>query len=357
MKYLLFGLLVLLALTTGCDNSSPHTDAVRPVLYIRIQAPPHKILGSFSGTIEPRHESVLAFRTGGRITKRLVNVGDKVKKGDLLASLDPVDLGNQLTSAQGNLAAMEAQWHNAHDEERRFQSLLDQGVGAQAWLDQARTTRRVAQASRDQARSTARLARDQLAYGNLHAEFNGVIDHWLAEAGEVIQAGQPVVQLARPEVKEAVFDLPDNLLPQLSQVQTFHVVSQLEPVTETLGKIRELAPRSDNATRTRQIRLSLLQTPTNFHLGTPVNVTLVGRGSGIIRIPATALSYENSRTWVWVVDPSSYRVKKRTVTTEVVTEGQASVTEGLQDGDLVVTAGAGLLVPGQAVRLNEGEPL
>lgn len=203
----LFGFALLLS---GCGDEPPPAPP-RPVLTVTVKTLKNDDLGRFAGSIQARYESVLGFRTNGRIASRLFDVGDFVGKGALLATLDPTDQQNQLRASQGDLASAEAQLIDAQANARRQEELFARSVTAQARLDDARTRLKTSQASFDQAKAAVQQARDQLSYTRLVTDFDGVITTWHAEAGQVVSAGQAVVTLARPEVREAVFDLPTEV--------------------------------------------------------------------------------------------------------------------------------------------------
>ncbi|MBF2983742.1 triclosan efflux RND transporter adaptor protein TriB, partial [Pseudomonas aeruginosa] len=181
-------------LLSGCGDEPPPAPP-RPVLTVTVKTLKNDDLGRFAGSIQARYESVLGFRTNGRIASRLFDVGDFVGKGALLATLDPTDQQNQLRASQGDLASAEAQLIDAQANARRQEELFARSVTAQARLDDARTRLKTSQASFDQAKAAVQQARDQLSYTRLVTDFDGVITTWHAEAGQVVSAGQAVVTL------------------------------------------------------------------------------------------------------------------------------------------------------------------
>ena len=196
----------------ACSKKEPPPEPVRPVLSIKVQALNEETLGRFAGSIQARYESNVGFRVPGRIASRNVDVGAEVEKGALLATLDPTDQQNQLRAAQGDLAKIQAQLINAQANARRQQELFNRGVGAQAQLDIAQTDLKTTQASLDQAKAAVNQAKDQLGYVELRTDHRAIVTAWNAEAGQVVTAGQQVVTLAQPDIKEAVIDLPDTLV-------------------------------------------------------------------------------------------------------------------------------------------------
>ncbi|WP_207849374.1 MULTISPECIES: efflux RND transporter periplasmic adaptor subunit [unclassified Pseudomonas] len=347
------GLLSMAVLLAACSKSEPPPEPVRPVLSIKVQALNEETLGRFAGSIQARYESNTGFRVGGRIASRNVDVGAEVGKGTLLATLDPSDQQNQLRSAQGDLAKVRAQLINAQANARRQQALFDRGVGAQAQLDIANTDLKTTQASLEQAQAAVNQSKDQLGYTELRSDHKAVVTAWNAEAGQVVTAGQQVVTLAQPDIKEAVIDLPDTLVDQIPSDVVFLVAGQLDPSINTTATIREIEPQAQSATRTRRARLTLAETPPGFRLGTAISVTLSSAIKPRIELPATALQEVDGKTRIWVIDTQSKTVNPRDVSVISRTDGTVVLAGGVKNGEQVVSAGVNSLKPGQSVKLDE----
>ncbi|MFJ2710549.1 efflux RND transporter periplasmic adaptor subunit [Pseudomonas sp. NPDC087346] len=347
------GLLSIGLLLAACSKSEPPPEPVRPVLSIKVQALNEETLGRFAGSIQARYESNTGFRVGGRIASRNVDVGAEVEKGTLLATLDPSDQQNQLRSAQGDLAKIEAQLINAQANARRQQALFDRGVGAQAQLDIANTDLKTTQASLDQARAAVNQSKDQLGYTELRSDHKAVVTAWNAEAGQVVTAGQQVVTLAQPDIKEAVIDLPDTLVDQIPSDVVFLVAAQLDPSINTTAIIREIEPQAQSATRTRRARLTLTDTPPGFRLGTAISVTLSSAIKPRIELPVTALQEVDGKQRIWVIDTQSKTVSPRDVSVVSRNDSTVVLAGGVKNGERVVSAGVNSLKPGQAVKLDE----
>lgn len=344
---------VLIAvLLTGCaEDEKP--EPIRPVLYTEVQQQDQQVLGRFAGNIEARVQSTLGFRVGGRVARRLVDAGAEVQAGTTLATLDPTDQQNALRASEGDQARSEAQWINAQANARRQQELFDRGVGAKANLEQAQTELSNARSNREQAEAATRQARDRLAYGTLKSDFDAVVTAWHVEAGQVVGAGQEVVTLARPDIREAVFDLPVELADGLDDQVQFNVASQLDPNIATRGRLRELAPRADAATRTRRARLTLEDTPPGLRLGTAVAISLTRPQTPRSLLPAAAVQEVDGQSRVWLIDTQAKTVHPRRVQV-VGREGEQISVEGLSAGDKIVSAGLSELKDGQQIRIDEG---
>ena len=349
-------LLCSVALLPGCSREEPAPEPVRPVLSIEIKPESEESLGRFAGSIQARYETHLGFRVPGRIANRNVDVGAEVEQGALLATLDPTDQQNQLRTAQGDLARIEAQWINAQANARRQQELFDRGVGAQAQLDIALTDLQTTGASLAQAKASVSQARDQLTYSELRTDHGGVVTAWNAEAGQVVTAGQQVVTLARPDIKEAVIDLPAGLAERLPNDVVFLVAAQLDPSVHTTAIVREIEPQAQSATRTRRARLSLTETPAAFRLGTAISVTLSSAIAPRIELPLSALQDIDGKTRIWLLDTQNQTVQPRDVTVVSRDADSALLNGSVKPGERIVTAGVNSLKPGQKVKIDEGSP-
>jgi RND family efflux transporter MFP subunit len=354
MKHLL--LVLTSVMLVACSKKEAPPEPVRPVLSIKVEALGEQNLGRFAGSIQARYESNVGFRVPGRIASRSVDVGAEVEKGALLASLDPTDQRNQLRSAEGDLASIRANLINAQANARRQQSLFDQGVGSQAQLDAALTDLKTTQASLDQAQAAVNQAKDQLNYVELRADHKAVVTAWMAEAGQVVTAGQQVVTLAQPDIKEAVIDLPDTLVDQLPEDVVFQVASQLSPAINTTAIVREIEPQAESATRTRRARLTLTETPAAFRLGTAISVTLSSAIKPQIELPLSALQEVDGKPRIWIIDAQAQTVSPRDVSIVSRTDSTVVVASGVKSGERIVSAGVNSLKPGQKVKADEGSP-
>jgi RND family efflux transporter MFP subunit len=231
--------------------------------------------------------------------------------------------------------------------------LFDRGVGSQAQLDSAITDLKTSQASLDQARAAVNQSKDQLGYTELRSDHKAVVTAWSAEAGQVVTAGQQVVTLAQPDIKEAVIDLPDTLVDQLPSDVVFLVAAQLNPAINTTATIREIEPQAQSATRTRRARLSLAQTPAGFRLGTAISVTLSSAIKPRIELPITALQEVEGKMRVWVIDPQNKTVSPRDINVISRTDSTVVLAGGVKNGERVVSAGVNSLKPGQPVKFDE----
>lgn len=346
-------LCALLPLAACNPEETQETPPVRPVLTTLASVQDTVTFGPFAGTVEPRYQSQLGFQIAGRVAARDVTVGDVVKKGQRLAGLDPTVTRFSLTRAQADVADARAQAENATATEARTRRLAAGNTATQAQLDTAVANRDTANARLAQAMSSLQKAQDQIGYTELKADFDGVVTQRLAEVGQVLSAGQGVVTLARPEVREAVVDIPEGLVGAMPREGRFTVALQSAPEITAVGQVREIAPFADQSTRTRRIRMTLLDPPPAFRLGATITVLLKRPVAPHVVLPATALLDGNGRSFVWVVTGDGTRIERRDVVVAECQSDRVSLGAGLKAGERVVVAGTGSLREGQAVRLAE----
>ncbi|NBJ13848.1 efflux RND transporter periplasmic adaptor subunit [Microvirga arsenatis] len=335
----------------ACQEQEAEVPApVRPVLTV-IAAPERVQQQGFVGTVEPQVRSSLGFRVLGRIVSRSASVGESVEKGAQLAGLDPLAFELAVRSAQADLSTAQAQWETTRATEARQRTLLEQNATTQAEFEAAQQARAAAEATVAQARANLVKAREQLGYTQLRADYAGVVTAVEAEIGQVVQPGETVVTLARPDLREVVVDLPEGIAAELQPGSRFDVALQLAPTVRAGGEVREIAPQADPATRTRRVRITLADPPDGFRLGTTVTAYPMAETALGIELPASALLERDGRTLVWVVNPATNTVSTREVQVSARNGQTIRVTGGLAPGDRAVTAGVNSLAPGQSVKI------
>ncbi len=327
---------------------------VRPALTTVIRPDTRLAERRFTGTVQPRYEARLGFQAPGRMASRDVNVGDRVKTGQTLATLDPTVLRLAVLSARADLANAQAALVNASATNARQQELIRTGSVSQAQVDAAVASRDTAQAKVNQALASLQKADEQFGYATLKSGYNGVVETWSAEVGQVVSAGQAVVTVARPDVRDAVFDVSDDMVDRFAAGRTATVALLADPAVTAQATVREIAPESDAQTRTRRVRLTLVDAPSAFRLGTTVTTALVEPRPDKpgIALPAAAVLARDGGPVVWVVMPDD-TLRARPVTLGDAGAGTVSVASGLQAGDRVLVAGAHSVTEGQRVRVTK----
>jgi RND family efflux transporter MFP subunit len=342
--------MLLVAAVTGCDHPAPSAPEARPVRTVAVERGAAGETVSLTGQIRAKDQASLAFRLDGRVIERPVKVGDAVRAGQVVARLDPQTQQNELRSAEASLAAATAVLTQSRLAFRRQEELLRDGWISDARFDEAKQALETAQAQVDSAAAQLRIAADQLGYTTLVADVPGAVTAVGAEPGEVVGAGQMIVQLARKGARDAVFDVPERLIRTGPRDPQVRIVLTNDPTVQAAGRVREVAPEADAATRTFQVKVGIIDPPEAMRLGATVTGSIELARSPGVAIPASALTRANGRPAVWVVDRASETVSLRNV--EVLRYDPASViSQGLETSEVVVTAGVQALRPGQKVRL------
>jgi RND family efflux transporter MFP subunit len=349
------GLVILmpLALLGACREDSQTAPApVRPVLSVVATVHTTDTLGPFVGSIQPRYKTDLGFRVFGRMVARFVDVGATVTKGQEIAALDPAVQALAVRSAEASLANAEAQFANAEAEEARQKDLALRNITPQAQYDLTKRNLETATANLTRARASLRKARDALGYTRLDADFDGVITNRYAEPGQVLTAGQKVVTLARPEVREAVIAVPDKLAEELSHARDLTIMVALDRAAAMKAAgIRAIDPIADPDTRTRNVYLTLNNPPVDFRLGATVSVTFTRPVAAHVDLPATALLDKDGKAFVWLVDAAKGTVSQREVTVGSREGDRIVVTSGIVAGERIVIAGVHSLSAGERVKV------
>ncbi|RUM20587.1 efflux RND transporter periplasmic adaptor subunit [Rhizobium vallis] len=343
------------ALISSCTKQEESKEeAPRPVLSTTVKQTPATSLG-LTGTIEPMIETDLGFRILGRMIARNVNVGDIVKRGDVVAAIDPLALELAVRSAQSDVENSDAQLRNAVTTEQRQRALLESRSGTEASLEEAEQARRTAAAAVAKAQANLDKAREQLGYAQLQAEFDGVVTATSAEVGQVVSAGQTVVTIARPDKRDAVVDVPQAAAQKLKIGAPFEVTLQLEPSIRTTGVVREIAPEAETATRTSRTKIALTDPPEAFRLGSVITASATIAADPEIVLPSSAILARTDGPSVWIVDVPARKVTLRRVKIDGDVDGGGTVrvTEGLTPGERVVVAGVHKLQDGQAIRIDQ----
>jgi RND family efflux transporter MFP subunit len=308
------------------------------------------------GEIKPRRESDFGFRVSGKLIERNVDVGAMVKQGELLARIEDQDYRNRLRSAKADQAAAEAVLVEAEAAEARSRTLLEKGYTTRANHQVAVKNLRSAEAKLDSAKVAYAMAEDQLRYTELRADFSGVVTEVAAEPGQIVNTGQVILRIADPSEKDAVFAIAEAAFanPPAPGERPKIIVSLLSnPAITATGEVREIAPVADDMTRTYKVKVALSGVGEEMRFGASVEGHVERRAAKpVMMLPGSALFDRDGSPAVWVVDKSS-EVRLKPVTVARYETDRIIISDGLAQGDIVVTAGVNRLRENQKVRLQE----
>lgn len=348
--------LTAVALAAGCTRpEAPAHEDVRPVRSILVGATEGSVGATYSGVVQARYESRLGFQTGGKIVARLVEVGGRVKRGQVLMRLDPAQQMLHLVSSAAEVDAARSRVAQNRVDLQRTEQLLARAFASQAEVDQQRLALAEAESQLRSAVARQQINANQRGYTELVADRDGVVVALAAEAGQVVAAGQQVATLAADGEREVVVSIAESRVQELQRAQALRITLWAHPERAYAGRLRELAPDTDELTRTYSARIAVKDADAALMLGMTASVFAPNVDGGTaIRLPLTAVHDQGGRSKVWVVDPATARVAAREVVLGAMQNDAVLVSAGLAGGETVVTAGVHMLHAGQRVQLEQG---
>ncbi|TDS97314.1 efflux RND transporter periplasmic adaptor subunit [Erwinia rhapontici] len=349
----LMALPVVFLLVACGDKEKTPAPLARPVRYVVAPASLSGSVQSQTGEIRAHDETTLAFRLDGRMLSRAVDVGDKVKAGQLLAMQDNSTGLNQLGSARADLASAQAAERVAALNVQRMTTLTRTGAIARVQLDTARSDWQAALSKRQSSEAALKNAQDSLSWTRLTAPSDGIITAVSAQPGQVVSAGQAVFTLAAGNDRDAIFDVSDPHALTPNSALPVQISLLADPAVTTLGHLRDVSPQADPQTRTWRVRVTLVNPPESMALGASVQAAWQQQGQRSIALPASALTRLGDKPAVFVVDSTHRRVLLRPVTLGNSDVNSIAVTAGILPGERVVTAGVSKLRDGEKVTLLE----
>lgn len=344
---------LLLISACSADNSAekaPVRVAVQQVISAEV-----KIQMVLTGDIRARKVTDQAFRVSGKLVERRVDVGDRVRAGQVLARLDPREQQTELELANAEVTARESQLLLAQANYRRQQILLPKGYTNLSEHQKARAALESALGDLAAYKAQQASARDRLGYTELLAVADGVITARHAEEGQVVQAATPVFSVAHDGQREAVFAAYEALLDSDPLGRLVQVRTLSTPETELPGKIREVTPIVSSISGTQLVRVTLPESASALALGTVVSAQLDLAARKAFTLPWSALTRVQGQPAVWLLDDKA-RARLARVQVLRYEQGQVLIESGLSDGDLVVSKGLQFLHPGQVVGVAERTP-
>lgn len=356
---MLVSLTLIIIITAGFmlwknrQQPSSDTQYIPTVKTMSINKSHSSINYNYAAEVRPRQEIKLSFQVSGKINEKNVQLGSSVQAGDTILAIDPQDLGLNLTSNAEQVNAAQAQLKLATSNLQRYRQLYAMEAISRAQLDQYEASYSTAVANLQQLTSHYQTAQNQLNYTRLKAPLAGTITSIEAENGQFVTSGQILVTLATTQELEVEVQIPEHRLNEFQQAKTIQVSFWAQPELLVTGKIREISPTANPASRTYQARISLLNPPASIKLGMTATVQLADiqtLTNPTQLIPRTAIYQTNDQPHVWLITNDT--VSLQAITIKNFVNDQAEVI-GLTPGDVIVTAGVHKLIPGQKVFSNK----
>lgn len=322
-------------------------------IVIAQSAPIERVI-SMTGEIVARDALNVSFPNGGRIDSVAVDEGDIVAAGAVLARITATQQEQSLRAARAAVSTATANRDQAIEDLRRQDALLDRGATTRVNRDAAADQMRVKEGILTQANADLDLAEQALADTVVTAPVTATVTARHVEPGQVVGAVQPVVELALGSAVDATFDVPESLLTAPVDIKTINIAPLGRPDQVFTGTIREISPLVDPATGTVAIKATVDEKPAGIEYGDAVRGSTTWSAGNAIVIPYSAMSGTAQGAAVWTVDPATMTVSLTPITVDWFETGRIIVKDGIDDGTMVVTAGAQLLYPGRLVRAAQG---
>ena len=338
----------LVFLLAACGHEEPAQVSISPAIVVQPQ-PSALATQSYPGEVRARFDPQLAFRIGGKVTRRLVDEGERVKANQPLAELDPQDVRLQLDATRAQVAAAQANLNLVRSERDRYKTLLDRQMVSRSQFDNAENLYRAGEAKWQQLQAEQNVASNQASYAVLRAPQDGVIAQRQVEVGQVVAAGQTVFTLAADGEREVLISVPEQAFARFNIGQPVSVELWSQPDQRFSGRIRELSPSADPKSRTFAARIAFTAGKVPAELGQSARVFIQNEGVSSLSVPLSALSAENGAAYVWRVGLGN-KLEQVPVRVGPYGEKTVPVLEGLTSVDWVVAAGAHVLHQGQEVR-------
>lgn len=340
-------LIAAVASLTGCERQAVEAESKpQPVMAVAASVSSFQPVASITGEVEARIQTNLAFRVSGKVVERHVDVGARVKAGELLMRLDDSEQQSDLKIAEASLRAAQADVKQKTLAYQRYETLLEARAISQQVFDQAREGLATSQASLESAQANLETAKDALSYTALRADADGIVTARNVEVGSVVSAAQPALAIARDGPRDVVFDVYEAFFLKGEPSQEVEVSPISDQDRKATATIREISPVIDPQTGTIRIRLTL-QDDQSWPLGTPVVGAFLGPAQKGTVLPWSAMSSQNGKPAVWVIDPATRTASLVPVDVSVYRSGDFIVRAGLSDGALVVTEGVKLVRPNE----------
>ncbi|MCB1498688.1 MAG: efflux RND transporter periplasmic adaptor subunit [Bauldia sp.] len=339
----------------GCKPEEPPPAPPRAARVIEAQPAPLMLSAEGSGTINSRTTTTIGFLVAGRMNAREVDVGSKVAVEEVIATIDPTDFQNQLDAAAGQVDAAQASVTQTSAEEAAKRQLLKEGFTTQAEYNDALRAYQTAQADLASAQANLRLAQDQLRYTTLKSPVAGVVTRTGADPGQVVQAGQMIVEIADDGALDAVFSVPAQIANLAKIGGKVSIWLQQNPDVKVIGSVRQISPNADPTTGTYTVKVALENPPAEMRLGSLVRGRAEQLGSDVVSIPPKALVQTGDEPQVWIVSADG-KVHLTPVTVARYDTDAVMISKGIAQGDLVVIAGVNSLAEGQVVTIEKVTP-
>lgn len=338
--------IILAMIFTGCGKENVEVEKIPYVKTQKINFENVNAENIYSGVVRGRYQTNMAFQVGGKILSRNVEVGNFVRRGDLLFTLDAKDILQQANQADSQVSAAEAQLKLAETNLKRYRQLFSENAISAAMLDQYQTNYDAAFANYQNAVALSKQSHNALDYTNLFSTADGVISAINVEVGQVVSAGQIILTLVQNDELEVEINIPENKLSEV-KIGTPCEISFWANPEKVSGVVREISPMADSTSKTYRVKISLQNLREDINLGMTASAIFPAKNLNGVILPLSAIYQTGENSQVWIVTAENKAALKN-VTVQDFSNNEVLVS-GLNAGEIVITAGVHKLREGQEV--------
>ncbi|WP_034292761.1 efflux RND transporter periplasmic adaptor subunit [Herbaspirillum sp. RV1423] len=350
---------------SACQKAAVVADAPREVVVLPAQVDGKADVLTLPGEVQSRFVTPMSFRIAGQVIERRVHLGDSVRKGDVVARLDPADADHNAAGAEAELASAREHYDAAEKQFQRDTRQAQDKLISALQLEQTQDAYAAAKAQLKSAQARAAVAGNQRSYTGLIAEHDGVISAEQANTGEVLAAGQPVFSLAWSGATDVTTEVSESQVAKIRVGAPATIRLTAMPDRTLNGRVREVSPAADPQSRTYRVKVTLETQDPALRLGMSGEVAINTSASAAVSsqasqqnknpatatvIPATALFHQGNRPAVWIVRPADSKLELRPVTVSAYGERSVTLSDGIATGEKIVVQGVHTLTAGEQVK-------
>ena len=340
---------------SSCEAETKKTEADVPVVTVEVAKLDHDVIrAAGTGEIKARVESDLSFKVSGRVIERRVGVGDRVKAGQVLATLDSTEQVADIESAKAGVSAQEATLRKSSSILNRRKTLIQTGALSQQEVDSAQQEFLSAQKDLDASKAELETAQEALQQTELRADADGTITERSVEVGQVVQASTTVFTLAHDGPRDAVFNVQENALSTGANPISLTVSLLSRPEISAPAKVREISPTLDRSLGTVRVKLSVENAPPEMTLGAAIIADVVIAQQDRVSIPWQSMFSKEGKPAVWVVDHDALTASLKPVVVERYDADRVILASGIEPGEFVIVDGVQFLRENQKVAISKG---
>jgi len=350
---------IIITFILSCAEKEDIKEVIRPVRTEQVFSTGGERVRTFSGVVQSGTESKLSFKVPGTVQKVNVDIGKKVRSGQLLIQLDPTDYEIQVKEAENAREMARSAEIQAESNYERIRALYENRSASKSALDAARAGFEATHEQDNISKKRRKLARNQLEYTSLKAPVAGTVSNVMVEENENVQAGQQLVFLTSGSELEVKISMPEILIAQIREGDNVSVTLDAVQGKSFKSKVTEVGVSSTGYATTYPVMVRLVETDPNIRSGMAAEVSFTFEATSnrdCFIVPPVAVGEDRLGRFVFVVqgaDSGFGNIQKKSVEIGELTTDGLEIMEGLTDGDYLVTAGVSQIQDGLKVKFNK----